>query len=131
MTNWLERAARRLMRRPPLRTYAEACEELGGVPWRTIASTDRWFLSSTGEVAPYVERAGGGAGAMETEQVPRIGSGHGGFWRAAGLLLAGGVAVLAVAFMVLQVTGSPAAAAPAAILPSAVPTSTARPAIPP
>ncbi len=27
-----------------LRTYAEACEELGGVPWRTADSTERWFV---------------------------------------------------------------------------------------
>jgi hypothetical protein len=27
-----------------LRTYAEACEELGGAPWRRIDASERWFV---------------------------------------------------------------------------------------
>jgi hypothetical protein len=27
-----------------LRTYAEAIEELGGVPWRKAENTERWFV---------------------------------------------------------------------------------------
>ena len=27
-----------------LRTYAEAIEELGGVPWRKADNTERWFV---------------------------------------------------------------------------------------
>ena len=27
-----------------LRTYAEAIEELGGVPWRRAENTERWFI---------------------------------------------------------------------------------------
>jgi hypothetical protein len=29
---------------PKLRTYAEACEELGGVPWQRIDQSERWFV---------------------------------------------------------------------------------------
>ncbi len=31
---------------PKLRTYAEACEELGGVPWRKVDVTERWFVAT-------------------------------------------------------------------------------------
>jgi hypothetical protein len=30
-----------------LRTYAEACDELGGVPWRHFDETERWFVPTT------------------------------------------------------------------------------------
>ena len=38
-----------------LRTYAEACDELGGVPWRHFEASERWFLASPDE--PAVESA--------------------------------------------------------------------------
>ena len=33
---------------PKLRTYEDAREELGGVPWRAFNSTERWFIPSGG-----------------------------------------------------------------------------------
>jgi hypothetical protein len=38
-----------------LRTYAEACEELGGVPWRNVDASERWFVPVADE--PAVESA--------------------------------------------------------------------------
>jgi len=29
-----------------LRTYAEACEDLGGAPWRRFDDTERWFVAT-------------------------------------------------------------------------------------
>ena len=37
---------------PQLRTYDEACDELGGVPWRRADATDKWFIAEpNGELA--------------------------------------------------------------------------------
>src|SRR5262245_31826400 len=36
------------IRGPVLRRYADAVEDLGGVPWRTFSGTERWFLTNDG-----------------------------------------------------------------------------------
>lgn len=37
---------------PELRSYETACEELGGVPWRTVQKTERWFIAQTASPPP-------------------------------------------------------------------------------
>jgi len=42
---------------PRLRTYEDACDELGGVPWRAAQDTDRWFRPDTlSQRLPSVEK---------------------------------------------------------------------------
>jgi hypothetical protein len=40
-----------------LRTYAEACEELGGVPWRRVDVSERWFVQEPAQPATILESA--------------------------------------------------------------------------
>jgi hypothetical protein len=37
---------------PKLTTYDSACEELGGVPWRTFGQTEKWFVGDQVDAPP-------------------------------------------------------------------------------
>lgn len=50
-----------------LRTYAEACEELGGVPWRHVDASERWFVQVAEE--PVTAARDGAAIALDSAAI--------------------------------------------------------------
>jgi hypothetical protein len=115
---------------PVLRSYDAAREELGGVPWRNFASTERWFLGT--QPPPLPPGAGKDDKPITLDTAAIIITGPS--WRerlgrleARGRYFLGGAALLIVVFLVIAVAGSsgsaahtpPSLAAAAAALPAA------------
>ena len=127
MSNVLVRA-RRIWRDhiagPTLRSYDEACEDLGGVPWRPAQDeTDRWFVTTRPhpvlQLPCYEKLATMDTGAF---QIKRSLSGR------AKLLVVGGAALLMVGIVaMLLASGAQASTATATAPPVTAPTIAAPP----
>jgi hypothetical protein len=109
---------------PRLRTYAEAREELGGVPWRKFTDTARWFLGSQRNLPPPLPESGAApSGAIELDTGALIISKPGFFdlFRKKTTWLMVGGAALIVMVAVIASGGSKAPPPVAAITPAPAP----------
>lgn len=108
---------------PALRSYDAAREELGGVPWRSFASTERWFVGAS--PPPLPSGAGDKPITLDTSAIKICGPS----WRerleGRGRYFAGGAALLVVVFLVIAAAGRPGSAAPAKAAIAAAPVAAA------
>jgi hypothetical protein len=108
---------------PTLRSYDEACEELGGVPWRPAQDeTDRWFLTTRPHpVLPlpsFEKLATLDTGALKIKRSLSTRT---------KLVFVGGAALLAVALLAMVLSGGAQASTASATPPATAPTATAAP----
>jgi hypothetical protein len=108
---------------PTLRTYDEACEELGGVPWRAAHDdTERWFIGRADTLAQRLP---------SFDRIPLLDTGAFVLKRAMSdgtkLLFAGAAALLAIALVVIALAGGARAATEPSSAASSPSTATASP----
>jgi hypothetical protein len=110
---------------PTLRSYDEACEDLGGVPWRPAQDqTDRWFLTTrphTLQQLPSFEKLA----TLDTGQINLKRSMSG----TTKLLFGGGALVLVIAVVGMMLADGGRAAAPPAMANAPVAAPAAAPAV--
>jgi hypothetical protein len=114
---------------PKLRTYGEAREELGGVPWRKFTDTARWFLPSSRNLPPPIPQASSTgptpAIQLDTGALIIAKPGIGELLRKRAAWVIGGGVALAALVVVVGSTGSKASAAIAPAAPAVVATAPA------